>query len=308
MLSFKKLGILSLCLVVVSGVLIGCKKKEPQKTAGYTPKELNIQFVPSQSSETLEEKTKSLEKLLGDKLGIPVNVNVSNNYNTTIEELASKKIDIGFLPPAAYILAKDKGCADAILQAQRFGIKVDGSNTDQLVDNYKSIIITKKDSAINSLADLKGKKIAWQDVSSASGYIYPAVEIKKTGINPLKDIQGITIKGHDKAVLEVLNNNVDAAAIFEDARNNVKKDFPNVFNETKVIYRTQGIPNDIIAVRADIDQEWKDKISKIFIDISKDPEGSKLIRDIYAHVGYVKAEDKNFELVRQYQKEIQDTK
>jgi phosphonate transport system substrate-binding protein len=116
--------------------------------------------------------------------------------------------------------------------------------------------------------------------------------------------QGITVKGHDKGVIAVLNGAVDAAAVFEDARNNVKKDFPNVFNDTKVIYRTQGIPNDTIAVRSDMDAEWKDKISQAFIDIAKDPEGSKLVKDLYAHAGYVKSNDKNFDTVREYQKAL----
>lgn len=308
MLNIKKLSILSLSLFALTSVLTGCGKKEAPKPAAYVPKELKVQFVPSQAAETLEAKAKPLEKLLGDKLGIPVKVSVSTNYNTIIEAMASKQVDVGFLPPTAYILAKDKGAASVILQSQRYGVKEDGSNTDQLVDNYKSMIVVKKSSPINSLADLKGKKIAWQDVTSTAGYIYPAAEMKKAGVDPEKDVQGITVKGHDKGILSVLNGDVDAAAVFEDARNNVKKDFPNVFADTKVIYRTQGIPNDTIAVRADMDQAWKDKLTDAFIAIGKDPEGQKIVKDIYTHVGYIKSDDKNFEVVREYQKAVQGGK
>jgi phosphonate transport system substrate-binding protein len=308
MLNIKRLSALGLSLIALTSVLAGCGKKEAPKPAAYVPKELKVQFVPSQAAETLEAKAKPLEKLLGDKLGIPVKVSVSTNYNTIIEAMASKQVDVGFLPPTAYVLAKDKGAASVILQSQRYGVKEDGSNTDQLVDNYKSMIVVKKNSPINSIADLKGKKIAWQDVTSTAGYIYPAAEMKKAGVDPEKDVQGITVKGHDKGVLAVLNGDVDAAAVFEDARNNVKKDFPNVFADTKVIYRTQGIPNDTIAVRSDMDQAWKDKISDAFIAIGKDPEGQKIVKDIYTHVGYVKATDKNFDVVREYQKAVQGGK
>ncbi|MCM0646808.1 phosphate/phosphite/phosphonate ABC transporter substrate-binding protein [Clostridium swellfunianum] len=305
MLIFRKLVAAGLSLVVASGFLSGCGKKEAPKPAAYVPKELKVQFVPSQAAESLEAKAKPLEKLLGDKLGIPVKVSVSTNYNTIMEAMSSKQIDVGFLPPTAYILAKDKGAASVVLQAQRFGVKEDGTNTDQPVDNYKSMIVVKKDSPINAISDLKGKKIAWQDVTSTAGYIYPAAEMKKAGVDPEKDIQGITVKGHDKGVLAVLNGDVDAAAVFEDARNNVKKDFPNVFADTKVIYRTQGIPNDTIAVRADMDQAWKDKIADAFVAISKDPEGQKIVKDIYSHIGYVKSDDSKFNVVREYQKAVQ---
>ncbi len=59
-------------------------------SSAYIPKELNVQFVPSQNADTLEAKTKPLEKLLGDKLGIPVHVSVSPDYNTIVEAMASK--------------------------------------------------------------------------------------------------------------------------------------------------------------------------------------------------------------------------
>ena len=58
---------------------------------GYKPKELTVQFVPSQNADTLEAKAKPLEKLLSKKLDIPVKVSVSTNYNTIVEAMKSKK-------------------------------------------------------------------------------------------------------------------------------------------------------------------------------------------------------------------------
>ena len=83
---------------------------------GYTPKELTVQFVPSQNADTLEAKAKPLEKLLSKKLGIPVKVSVSTNYNTIVEAMKSKKVDVGFLPPTAYTLAHDQKAADLLLK------------------------------------------------------------------------------------------------------------------------------------------------------------------------------------------------
>ena len=98
---------------------------EEKKDTGYVPTTLTVQFVPSQNADTLEAKAKPLEKLLSDKIGIPVKVSVSTDYNTIIEAMASKKVDVGFLPPTAYVLAKEKGAAEVILQAQRFGVQDD---------------------------------------------------------------------------------------------------------------------------------------------------------------------------------------
>ncbi|WP_341280402.1 phosphate/phosphite/phosphonate ABC transporter substrate-binding protein [Paenibacillus sp. FSL H8-0537] len=272
---------------------------------GYVPTTLTVQFVPSQNADTLEAKAKPLEKLLGDKLGIPVKVSVSTDYNTIIEAMASKKVDVGFLPPTAYVLAKEKGAAEVILQAQRFGVNDEtGAPTDQLVDFYKSLIVVKKDSPIQSVEELKGKKIAYQNVTSSAGFVWPAALLMDKGLNPLSDVQPVTVKGHDQGVIAVLNGDVDAAAIFQDARNTVMKDYPTVFEDTRVLSFTEAIPNDTISVRSDINADWAAKITQAFIDIGKDTEGHAIIKEIYSHEGYVKSDDSKFDIVRQYNEKV----
>ncbi|GAX91214.1 phosphate/phosphite/phosphonate ABC transporter substrate-binding protein [Effusibacillus lacus] len=311
----KKAVMAGLTMVLAAGLLAGCGGGKNQTAPnqgqgggsaakGYVPKELKVQFVPSQNAETLEAKAKPLEKLLGDKLGIPVKVSVSTTYNTIIEAMASKQVDVGFLPPTAYVLAKEKGAAEVILQAQRLGVNPDGSSSSDLVDFYRAMVVVKAGSPIKELKDLKGKKVAVQDVTSSAGYVWPAVELKKAGVDPEKDIQAVKVKGHDKGILAVLNGDADAAFVFEDARNTVKKDKPDVFEKVSVLHRTDKIPNDTISVRSDMDKEWISKIQKAFIEIGKDPAGKGIIKDIYTHEGYVESSDKNFDIVREYSKQV----
>ncbi|OAN21538.1 phosphonate ABC transporter substrate-binding protein [Staphylococcus capitis] len=275
----------------------------------YKPKELTVQFVPSQNADKLEAKAKPLEKLLSDKLGIPVKVSVSTNYNTIVEAMKSKKVDVGFLPPTAYTLAHDQKAADLLLQAQRYGVNKDGSSNKKLVDDYKSEILIKKNSGIKSLKDLKGKKIALQDVTSTAGYTFPLATLKKeTGINATKDMKIVNVKGHDQAVISLLNGDVDAAAVFQDARTIVKKDQPNVFKDTKILKLTESIPNDTISVRPDMDKKFQEKLKKAFKDIAKSKKGHKIISEVYSHEGYTDTKDSNFDIVRKYEKEVQDMK
>lgn len=279
------------------------------KSGGYKPKELTVQFVPSQNAGTLEAKAKPLEKLLSKELGIPVKVSVSTNYNTIVEAMKSKKVDVGFLPPTAYTLAHDQKATDLLLQAQRFGVKEDGSASKELVDSYKSEILVKKDSKIKSLKDLKGKKIALQDVTSTAGYTFPLAMLKnEAGINATKDMKIVNVKGHDQAVISLLNGDVDLMTVFNDARNTVKKDQPNVFKDTRILKLTQAIPNDTISVRPDMDKDFQEKLKKAFIDIAKSKEGHKIISEVYSHEGYTETKDSNFDIVREYEKLVKDMK
>ncbi|HEG7358122.1 TPA: phosphate/phosphite/phosphonate ABC transporter substrate-binding protein [Staphylococcus aureus] len=318
MKNFKYLFVLMLAVIVFAAACGNSSSLDNQKNAsndsdsksgGYKPKELTVQFVPSQNAGTLEAKAKPLEKLLSKELGIPVKVSVSTNYNTIVEAMKSKKVDVGFLPPTAYTLAHDQKAADLLLQAQRFGVKEDGSASKELVDSYKSEILVKKDSKIKSLKDLKGKKIALQDVTSTAGYIFPLAMLKnEAGINATKDMKIVNVKGHDQAVISLLNGYVDAAAVFNDARNTVKKDQPNVFKDTRILKLTQAIPNDTISVRPDMDKDFQEKLKKAFIDIAKSKEGHKIISEVYSHEGYTETKDSNFDIVREYEKLVKDMK
>ncbi|MFC5449591.1 phosphate/phosphite/phosphonate ABC transporter substrate-binding protein [Paenibacillus aestuarii] len=316
----KKFAAISMSLVVVAGIAAGCAKKEETNAAstakasaspaaaaaGFVPKELKVQFVPSQNAETLEAKAKPLEKLLGDKLGIPVKVSVSTDYNTVIEAMASKQVDVGFLPPSNYVVAHDtRKAADLLVQATRFGVDdATGQPTKDLVDFYKSMLVVKADSPIKSVADLKGKKIGWQGVTSAAGYVYPGYVLKKAGVDPVKDVTGVQFQGHDKAIIALLNGQVDAVGVFQDIRANMTKDYPDVFKQTRVLAFSDKIPNDTIAVRSDMDAAFKKKLQDAFIAIGNDPEGQKIIFDVYSHKGYVATDDSKFDIVRSVNKEM----
>jgi phosphonate transport system substrate-binding protein len=303
----KKMTTVSLSVIMAAGVLAaGCGEKKESSAKDYVPKELTIQFVPSQNAETLEAKAKPLEKLLNDKLGIPIKVSVSTDYNTVIEAMASKQIDIGFLPPSNYVVAHDnRKAADLLLQATRFGVDdATGQATKELVDFYKAMLIVKADSPIQSIKDLKGKKMGWQGVTSAAGYVYPGYLLKKEGIDPQTDVTPTQFQGHDKAVIALLNGQVDGIGVFQDIRANMIKDYPDVFKQTRVIAFSDKIPNDTIAVRSDMSDEWRKKIQDAFIAIGNDPEGQKIIFDVYTHKGYKVSDDSQFDIVRSVNKEM----
>ncbi|SDC55070.1 phosphate/phosphite/phosphonate ABC transporter substrate-binding protein [Shouchella lonarensis] len=284
----------------------GGKENNNAAAATYEPEELRVQFIPSQNAETLEATAKPLENLLSKELGIPVKVSVSTDYSAVTTALGAKQIDVGYLPPNAYVEAKKQGYAEVLLQSQRFGVNPeDGSETDELVDSYKAQIVVRADSDIKSVEDLKGKTIAFQNATSAGGYVWPAATMLDAGVDPQTDVNPVVLQGHDAALLALLNGEVEAATTFHDARNLLKKEFPNVFDDLRILTTTEDIPNDTVSVRADMSDEWKKKISDAFIALGEDEEGSKIIYEIYTHRGYTPSKDSNFDIVREYADRIQ---
>lgn len=281
------------------------KKEESSSTDGKeTAKKLNVQFVPTNNDGSMEAKAKPFAEYLSQKLGREVNVTLATDYSTIVEAMASGQVDIGIMPPSAYVQARDMGAATAILtseltdQDEVTGLPLEG----QLTGTFKGEILVKADSDIKTLTDLKGKKIATLSPNSASGYIYPVAEMKDAGINPATDCTLTTVNDIPSEMTAVLNGQQDACFVFEGARNVFAGKFKeyDLFQDLRVLYLTKGdIPNDAIAVQTDMDEDLKQQVKQVFLNMPNEEEGRTAMA-LWSHKGYGEATESAYDTIRGY--------
>ena len=285
--------ILTMCMAIS---LYGCEENKKKKVA---KKPVNIEYVApqSQTGKKYDDKIESLQKLLSKELKAPVNIQRTTSDYKMIEDLASKKMDVAIMSPVTYTIGRDKGTVDVLLKSKDYLVDDKGNQTKKLGDCYRSQIVVKKDSDIKKLKDLKGKKVGLQDADSAAGYIYPLADLQREHI-PKSALRVSQFKDEDQALKTLLDGDIDAVATYDDARVELKKSKPNVYKDTRVIYTSDKIPNDTISVRVDLSDEWRNKIAKAFINVSKKKEGRQLIHDLFDHEGYEKTSEADFKKVR----------
>jgi phosphonate transport system substrate-binding protein len=289
----------TVALAVGAFALVGCPSSEkPSSTeiAGGTPAKLIFGFVPSIEADKIAESAKPMADFLSKELGIPVETFTSTEYTGLIEAMASGKVDIGSLPTLAYVLAKDKNAAQVILKTSR-----NGSLT------YHSMFVARADSGIKKIEDAKGKRMAFVDSASASGYLFPVAYLKKESIDPEKYFAQTMFAGsHDNAVRAVYSGDVDVAAVYDDARNKVEKDaaYKDVKAKVVKIGQTQEIPNDTISVRSGLDPALIEKIRAAFLKFKATPEGKKTLEDVYEVDDLVAASDSDYDPVREVAKSM----
>ena len=276
--------------------LYGCEENKKKKVA---KKPVNIEYVApqSQTGKKYDDKIESLQKLLSKELKAPVNIQRTTSDYKMIEDLASKKMDVAIMSPVTYTIGRDKGTVDVLLKSKDYLVDDKGNQTKKLGDYYRSQIVVKKDSDIKKLKDLKGKKVGLQDADSAAGYIYPLADLQREHI-PKSALRVSQFKDEDQALKTLLDGDIDAVATYDDARVELKKSKPNVYKDTRVIYTSDKIPNDTISVRVDLSDEWRNKIAKAFINVSKKKEGRQLIHDLFDHEGYEKTSEADFKKAR----------
>ena len=265
---------------------------------------LNVQFVPTNNDGSMEAKTGPFADYLSEKLGMDVNVSLATDYSTIVEAMASGKVDLGIMPPAAYVQARNLDAAEAILSSQL--VKYDEDTEEPIEGEYTSTfkgeVLVKADSDMESLEDLKGKKIATLSPNSASGYIYPVAEMKDLGIDPLTDCTLTTVNDIPSEMTAVLNGQQDACFVFQGARYVFSSKFTDydLYKDLKVLYLTDGdIPNDAIAVQPSMDDDLKAQIKDVFLNMANDEEGKEAM-SLWGHTGYGEADESAYDPMEAY--------
>lgn len=265
---------------------------------------LNVQFVPTNNDGSMEAKTGPFADYLSEKLGMDVNVTLATDYSTIVEAMASGKVDLGIMPPAAYVQARNLDAAEAILSSQL--VKYDEDTEEPIEGEYTSTfkgeVLVKADSDMESLEDLKGKKIATLSPNSASGYIYPVAEMKDLGIDPLTNCTLTTVNDIPSEMTAVLNGQQDACFVFQGARYVFSSKFTDydLYKDLKVLYLTEGdIPNDAIAVQPSMDDDLKAQIKDVFLNMADDEEGKEAM-SLWGHTGYGEADESAYDTIEAY--------
>ena len=285
-----------------SGSAAAASASSEASASALTP--LTIQFVPTNNDGSMEAKAKPFADYLSEKLGRQVTVTLATDYSTIVEAMESGKVDIGIMPPAAYVQAKNAGAAKALLSStlvdydQTTELPIEGSTTG----TFKGEVICRADSDMTQLSDLKGRKIATLSPNSASGYIYPVAEMKDIGIDPTTDCTLVTVNDIPSEITAVLNGQVDAAFVFEGARYvfNSKFEDNDLLTDLKVLYLTKGdIPNDAIAVLPTMDEATQQQVKEVFLNMPNDEEGKDAMT-LWGHTGYVEADESAYDTMQSY--------
>jgi phosphonate transport system substrate-binding protein len=247
---------------------------------------LTIGLIPSEDSQAMIESSKQVLDDLQAKIGMPVVPFVATDYNGIIEALRSGKLDVAYLGPFSYVLAT------SVADVEAFSVAVT-KKTGQSA--YKSVILARKDSAIHTLADLKGHTFAFVDPSSASGHLFPKAGLEQAGFVPDTLFKRVIFSGsHDASILAVENKKVDAAAVADRifasavAKGVVKQD------DFEIVWSSRPIPESPMVWRKALDPELKKKVADALASIKDVPWGDQGVLN-----GFQPTTDASYDVVRE---------
>ena len=187
------------------------------------------------------------------------------DYDGTIQGLLGGTLDYAELGASGYakVYLTDPNAVDPVLTT----VQTDGAT------GYYSIMLARKDSGINTLEDMKGKKLGFADPDSTSGYLVPSVALPAQLGAKVEDYFGETGfgGGHENVVLEMLKGNFDGAVTWSSGvgayadgytsgniRKMVDKGLLDM-DEVVEVWKSPLIPNGPIVVSNKLDQDTRAK-------------------------------------------------
>src|SRR5512143_3402660 len=234
----------NLALLILLLLLAGCGKP------ANSPKILRVGFVPSEDAQQVIQNAQPIVDILQKQLGMEVQPFVATDYTGVVEALRVNKLDVAFLTPASYVLAKSEANVRVVLKSERKGSPY-----------YYAAIITRADSGIKSLEDLRGKTFAFGDPLSTSANVFPRKMFHEHGIDPVRDFKQILYSGgHDATVLAVLNGKVDAGATYANSPDTQDTAWtrylktPENIKKIRAIAFSEPIPADNLVINGSLDE------------------------------------------------------
>jgi phosphonate transport system substrate-binding protein len=267
--------------------------------AEAAPTGITIGFLPGGDREAVKRGSFEIAKALQDELHIPVTVFLPKNYSGLIEAMKTKKVDFAFFSALAYVEAENVAGAKVLLK-----------KTWSEEPFYYSVLLSRKDSKIQNLKSLKGKKFAFVDEKSTSGYLYPQVLFKKQNIQiGEKKFSG----SHSQSVAWLDQGEADAIAVFSNdklAKNSAYTRYskqPTPEKKIRVLWVSEPIPNDPFCVRQDFyDQHPKLTHNLMFalIDVVAKLKSNKDVTETVGAQDLTPATQKQYDPVREMVKEL----
>ena len=247
-----------LLLLVGAGAFFWAKRERAPEI-----KALNVLLIPADGgteSGTLADY-QPIFNAVSRSTGLTFNLKVAQSYGAVVEGMCNGAADIAFVGPVTYLQAKDRGCAELLAVAVKSGQSI-----------YYAGLFARKDAPIATIADVRGKRVAFGDVNSTSSFLFPLTMLMDAKIDPAKDLSEIRMSGsHASSLAALLQGQVDVAALsFESYEKAVRENVPGV-RDVKIIARSDPIPYPPLVLNSRLPSAVKAQLNTAFETIAKQP-------------------------------------
>ena len=222
-------------------------------------KMVTVPAIRGQMASQFRDLVATVEKITG----YGIDIKESATYQDAIEALKSGHAHIAWLGAKAYL----EGAQDADIEA--FAVAVRGKEERS---TYRTFFVTRFDSKIESLTDVRGKRLVLSEKGSTSGDLMPRHELAKFGLNPEAETNFKKVSysgGHEASIASILAETNDVAAVSEINYERLKTRGLLNGNDLKIIHASAEIPGAPLVYSRKLPAEIRNNIKQAVINAHK---------------------------------------
>ena len=222
--------------------------------------------------------------------GSELRLEASRDYASFERKLFSGRFDFALPNPYQTVIAAKKG------------YKIFGKMGDD--ENFRGIILVRKDSGINKVSDLRGKTVSYPAPTALAATMMPQWHMHKNGLDVNHDITNSYVGSQESSIMNVYLGKSAAAATWPPPWEAFIKERPEVAEQVEIKWQTPALPNNGLVVRDDVPEALVDEVSKIIFSLHQDEEGRKILSAMELS-RYEKALDSDYAPTREFLKNFQ---
>ena len=254
---------------------------------GIAAAEIKFGILPRLSAVEMTTMFNPLAEYLSKETGEQVTLVIPKDFDAFKETVKAGQVDIGFSNPLIYVqLKKDVNIDPLALSAEIKG----GTK-------FRGIIVVRKDSGIEKIQELKGKKLIFVEKDSAAGYIFQMLLLSKAGLDVQKDFTLLPFaKKHDNVMMAVFNKAADAGGIREDDFDKMKDKVD--LSQMKIIGYSDYFPNWPLFATPKLAKGAEAKIKAALLKLKPNDPRSEAVLGAAKLNGFVAVSDKDYDELR----------
>jgi phosphonate transport system substrate-binding protein len=164
------------------------------------------------------------------------------------------------------------------INSLKHGYHVFGKMADD--DDFRGIILVRRDSGINTVADLKGKAVSYPAPTALAATLMTQYYLHTHGIDVNHDIENRYVGSQESSIINVLRGHVAAGATWPVPWKTFSNENPQLASQLEVKWQTEPLQNNGWVMRKDLPPELTDKFAKLLFNLDRHDPGREMLARI----------------------------
>ena len=183
----------------------------------------------------------------------------------------------------------------------KHGYRIFGKMGDD--EDFRGIILVRKDSSIHQVTDLKGKAVSYPAKTALAATMQPQHYLQTHGIDINRDIENRYVGSQESSIVNVFRGDVAAGATWPIPWKTFQVRYPGMASELIVKWKTDPLVNNGWVVRKDVPPEIVSQFSALLFSMHESEQGRVMLARLPVS-RFEPASDETYSIVRTFLEEF----